>query len=68
VPVERQKEAFSLVQRLISRDYDFRDKEHAREFFTRLTGLVKNLNYARPDSADYQRLMGEIEELERSVA
>ena len=53
-----------MIQRLITRDYHFRDKDEAREFFTRLTGLYKNLNYAASDTDDYRKLVGQIEELE----
>jgi V/A-type H+-transporting ATPase subunit A len=67
VPLERQKEAFGLVQRLIGHDYKFQDKEQARDYFTRLTGLLKNLNYAPTGSEDYNRLQAEIEQLEHTV-
>ncbi len=63
---ERQKESFRLVRRLIERDYHFKNKEQARAFFTRLTGLYKNLNFAATGSVDYQRYLAEIEELEIS--
>jgi V/A-type H+-transporting ATPase subunit A len=68
VPIERQKESFALLQRLIGRDYYFKNKEQARDYFTRLTGLVKNLNYAPSESDDYRRLIGEIEQLERGLS
>ena len=42
---ERQKEVFLMVKRLVDREYSFTDKEQTRDYFTRLTGLVKNLNY-----------------------
>jgi V/A-type H+-transporting ATPase subunit A len=61
---ERQKESFSLVQQLIERDYNFKDKEQARSFFTRLTGVYKNLNFAASGSPDYERLLAEIQHLE----
>ena len=67
VPIKRQQEAFALLQRLIGRDYHFTNKEQVRDYFTRLTGLVKNLNYAPTDSDDYGRLTDDIEKLERSV-
>ncbi len=67
VPLERQKEAFGLVQRLIGHDYKFQDKEQARDYFTHLTGLLKNLNYAPMESEDYNRLQAEIEQLEHTV-
>ena len=67
VPLERQQELFGLVQRLITREYHFKNKEKARSYFIRLTGLVKNLNYARRETPDYSQLLAKIEELEKSV-
>ena len=64
VPLERQKESFAFLQRLIGRDYHFKNKEQVRDFFTRLTGLYKNLNYAPTGSDEYDRLAKQIEELE----
>ena len=66
VSVERQKESFLLAKRLIEREYQFQDKERARDYFTRLTGLFKNLNYTHRDSPDYRRYIEQIEELERA--
>jgi len=63
VPLERQKEAFALVQRIVDRDYHFKDKEAARAYFTRMTGKVKNLNYARPGTPEYGPLVKEIDEM-----
>jgi len=64
--LERQKIAFNLMYGFVEKNYDFEDKKQAREFFTQLTGLFKNLNYARPDSPDYQRLWQEITALEKA--
>ena len=64
----RQKLAFNRVYDLVTRDYRFDDKEQAREYFTRLTGLFKNFNYAREDSPDYQSLLQQIDELADSVS
>ncbi|TWU45100.1 V-type sodium ATPase catalytic subunit A [Novipirellula aureliae] len=63
VPLERQKETFLLCQNLIHRSYTFEEKEQARTFFTKLTGLFKNLNTAPTDSADYKRFRKEIIDL-----
>jgi V/A-type H+-transporting ATPase subunit A len=60
---ERQLESFQLLKGLIQREYRFRDKDGAREFFTRITGLYKNFNYSAQDSPEYGRYRGEIEEL-----
>ncbi len=67
MPTERQKESFQMIRRLIGRDYQLTDKEQIRAYFTRLTGLFKNLNYAEWKSAPYQNLVDQIEELERSA-
>lgn len=61
--LERQRQSFSKVYDLVTRNYRFTDKEEARDYFTRLTGLYKNFNYARPDSPDHSRLLKEIDEL-----
>ncbi|AFL75819.1 V-type ATP synthase subunit A [Thiocystis violascens] len=61
VPMERQQLTFNLLYRLIGRDHSLADKAAARQFFTRVTNLFKNFNYAEPDSPDYKRLLGEIE-------
>ncbi len=66
-PVQRQKESFQLIRRLINRDYPFTDKEKIRDFFTRLTGLYKNLNYAQWNSEEYSELLRQITELQRSA-
>lgn len=64
MPLERQQESFQLVRHLINRAYHFRDKEYAREFFTRITGLFKNLNYAPRESEAYDKLLKQIQEVE----
>ena len=66
VPQHRQKEMFMLAKRLIDREYQFQDKDQVRDYFTRLTGLFKNLNYSRQDSDDYRRYIQQIGELERA--
>lgn len=65
VPMNRQKECFLLCKRLIEREYRFVDNNAVREFFTRLTGLFKNLNYSPSGSDDYRRYIEQIGELER---
>jgi V/A-type H+-transporting ATPase subunit A len=66
-PLERQKETFALLYDLVTRDYRLDDKEQVREFFTRLTGLFKNLNYAATGSTDYADYLTQIGELADSV-
>jgi V/A-type H+-transporting ATPase subunit A len=64
VPIERQKASFEMLQRIINRDFHFKDKEQVHSFFTRLTGLFKNLNYAQWQSEEYDSLVRQIDELE----
>jgi hypothetical protein len=63
MPRERQAESFKLVKELIDAEYDFKDRDAAREFFTRITGLYKNWNYAAPDSPEHGRYREEIRAL-----
>jgi V/A-type H+-transporting ATPase subunit A len=63
MPRARQLESFNLLRRLVEKDYRFKDMEEARELFTRVTGLYKNLNYSPSDSPNYERYRGEIEGL-----
>jgi V/A-type H+-transporting ATPase subunit A len=62
VPVERQREVFSLVHGLMQRDYPFKDKEEAHRFFTQLTGLLKNLNYTPRDATDYPGYLAQVDD------
>jgi V/A-type H+-transporting ATPase subunit A len=62
-PIERQKESFDLVCGLINASYHFEDKADVRDFFTRLTGLFKNLNYAPVASPTYANYLQQIREL-----
>ena len=66
-PLERQKKSFDLVCNLVNRQYKFDDKNDARDYFTRLTGLFKNLNYAREDSPDHADYLKQIHQLADSV-
>ncbi|MEJ2670207.1 MAG: hypothetical protein P8077_08185, partial [Gammaproteobacteria bacterium] len=42
--LERQQLCFGKIYELVERSYDFSDKDEARDYFTRFTGLFKNLN------------------------
>jgi V/A-type H+-transporting ATPase subunit A len=66
-PLDRQKDVFDRIHAIATRDYAFDDKDAVRAYFTQLTGLFKNLNYAAPSSPDFKRLIGEIEALDAAV-
>ncbi|MCG8361352.1 MAG: V-type ATP synthase subunit A [Kiloniellales bacterium] len=61
--LERQTLSFAKIYSLVTHDYAFADKEDARDYFTRLTGLYKNFNYTREDSPDFQALLKQIDAL-----
>lgn len=63
VPLQRQKETFMLILQLITTERRFVDQNQVRDFYTRLTGLCKNLNYAVWHSAEYKALWNKIETL-----
>jgi V/A-type H+-transporting ATPase subunit A len=63
VPLERQKEVFTLVRGLLQRDYPFQGKDEARSFFTQLTGLLKNLHYTPQEAQEYTAYRVQIDEL-----
>jgi V/A-type H+/Na+-transporting ATPase subunit A len=67
VPLERQKELFTLVRGLVLRDYPFADKPEAQRFFTQLTGLLKNLNYTAYDAPEYAAIEAQIADLVKTL-
>jgi V/A-type H+-transporting ATPase subunit A len=66
-PMARQKDSFDKICELVQRDYRFTDKATVRDYFIRLTGLFKNLNYAALDTPDYERFKREIDSLAETV-
>jgi V/A-type H+/Na+-transporting ATPase subunit A len=67
-PFTRQQASFERITRLVERNYVFEDKEEARDFFTRLTGLYKNLNYTDENSPDHAKYLTEIHDLVTSIS
>jgi len=63
VSIDRQKENFKRIVDLVKIEYTFDDQEHARVFFIKLTGLFKNLNYARFQSSEYEEISEKIKVL-----
>jgi V/A-type H+/Na+-transporting ATPase subunit A len=67
-PLQRQKRTFDLVLDLINRRYQFADKSAIRDYFVRLTGLFKNLNYSQEETPEYRELLKKIQELADAAA
>jgi len=61
VPLERQQVSLARIWEAVSREYAFADKAAGHGYFTRLTGLFKNFNYAEAESPEYWRLLQEID-------
>ncbi len=66
--LERQQKSFQFLKGLIETEYRFKDKDDTRDFFTRITGAYKNLNYSPEESPDYERYRQEIEKLAAEYA
>ncbi len=67
VPIARQQASFLLCKRIIDRDYQFETKADALAFFTRMTGLFKNLNYAPFESEEYAKYVSQIDSLDKAA-
>lgn len=62
VPMERQQALLALIEAVVEHQPSElgEDKSALRDFYTYLTGLFKNLNYAVWNSSDYQTLLQQI--------
>ena len=67
VPLKRQQESLNTIVNLVNTDYHFTDNDAARDYFTKLTGLFKNLNYSPGNSNEYKEYSEKIEALRKSV-
>jgi len=67
VPLERQEESLNLIINLVNADYVFNNKDDVRDYFTKLTGLFKNLNYSPSHSNEYQSYQEKIEALKQAA-
>ncbi|MBM97400.1 MAG: V-type ATP synthase subunit A [Oceanospirillaceae bacterium] len=68
VPMARQQALFELIERVVDSQPDIppgpdqQRKQAIRAYYTRLIGLMKNLNYAASGSSEYQQLVQQIEQ------
>lgn len=63
VPIERQKILFNFLYDIINKAFKFADKTEARNYFIKLTGLIKNLNYSQFDTSEYNKYYNQIVEM-----
>ena len=59
----RQGASFALLREVVTAEYAFDDKEAARGFFTRVTDLYRNWNYAAESTPDFERYREQIRDL-----
>lgn len=59
-PRDRQLVSFRLLKKLIDTDYQFKDKDVARDFFTELTNIYKNWNYSAFNSKEFTNYRNEL--------
>lgn len=60
-PLARQKEVFGLLYLVTQQETIFLDKQSARQFYTKLTLLFKDMNYSDQDSDTYRRYREKIQ-------
>jgi V/A-type H+-transporting ATPase subunit A len=65
VPVERQKILFNLLYDLVMAENKFTDKNEARNFFIKLTGILKNMNYSQLNTNEYNKYYNQVAEMGR---
>ena len=65
--LERQQMTFSKIYKLVQQDYHFTNKNQVLDYFTRLTGLFKNFNYAAENSPEFIELPKKIDQLADSM-
>jgi len=67
VPLARQQVSLNKIVELVNTPYQFSDKDAVRDYFTKLTGLFKNLNYSPSKSNEYAEYSEKIEALRKSM-
>lgn len=63
VPIERQKILFNLLYGITTKDFEFANKPDVRNFFIKLSGLIKNLNYTQLNTKEYAKYLDQISEM-----
>ncbi len=63
MPLDRQLESFKLLKSIVISELSFKEKEEARDLFTRLTNGYKNFNYTVFNSNEYKEQKEAIDEM-----
>ncbi len=59
-PADRQIFIFDKIFDILKLDFDFEDKEQARETFVQVSALFRNWNYAATDSDEYTKILRQV--------
>ncbi|MHC4672054.1 MAG: V-type ATP synthase subunit A [Planctomycetota bacterium] len=60
-PAQRQTFVFDKILEVINLEFEFKDKNQARNTIVRISDLFRNWNYAPTDSDEYNQLLEQIE-------
>lgn len=60
VSIDRQKENFNLIYAFIQKEFSFKEKKEAYDYFTELTSFFKNLNYSKENTTEYKKYIKSI--------
>ena len=61
-PADRQRLVFDTIVEVLELDFDFQDRDQARDVMVRATDLFRNWNYVAMDSAEFKKTQARIEE------
>ncbi|GAG52111.1 unnamed protein product, partial [marine sediment metagenome] len=61
-PAKRQQFVFDKVLEVLKLEFDFKDKDQARETLVEASDLYRNWNYAATDSDEYKQYLSQIDD------
>lgn len=61
-PADRQRFVFDKILEVVELDFGFTEKTEARKTMVTISDLFRNWNYAKTDSEEYRKLLGQIDQ------
>jgi len=61
-PADRQRLVFDTIMQVLEMDFEFEDRDQAREVMVVGTDLFRTWNYAPADSDEFKQIAGEVEQ------
>ena len=62
-PAQRQQFVFDKVLEVLNLEFDFEDKDQARQTMVKATDVFRNWNYAAMDNDEYEKILAQIDDL-----